>query len=107
MTPAERLEQRQKALKSANRTRLGRAQIKRGLAARKISFREALDHESAQDMKLHVLLRCQYRWGNKRTNTALRASLLSPLHRVGDLTGSQRSLVLKYLREPDGGQSDV
>lgn len=90
-------QQRMDALELANLVRVDRARVKRDLFTRTITFREALDHESVQGMKLYDLLRVQQGWGRTKTGKASRALLISPERRVEDLTAHQRLMVLRYL----------
>jgi hypothetical protein len=61
------------ALEKANRIRLARADVKRDLFARRITFTEALEHECCQTMMVFSLVSAQYRWGRSRTLKLLNA----------------------------------
>lgn len=89
-----------KALRTANRVRLGAAALKRALAAGEITLGEALDDPRAVSLELLALLMAQRRWGIQRARRTVRgASLREPvLHipenkRVGDMTTRQKARI--------------
>jgi len=69
MTSAQ---QRTKALKSANRIRLGRAKARRAISEGKLSVLDALALPCCATASLHSLLLAQRRWGEIKVAKFLR-----------------------------------
>lgn len=90
-----------KALRRANRVRLGLAAVKAEVAAGDLTVAEALEDPRAVSLQLDELLMCQRRWGRARARRAILAAssaggLIVPLsenRRVGDLTPRQRERI--------------
>lgn len=86
--------QHMEALDKANRVRLGRAQVRRDLVARKITLADVLAHPDVQSARLGYVLSWQWRWGGKRVKNLLSALRISETRKVDELTDRQKGLVV-------------
>jgi hypothetical protein len=77
------------ALKRANQLRLEKAQLKRELAAGNVSFREAVEHRSAERATVIELLRALPRFGPTRAQRYARECQIKRTQRCGALTRHQ------------------
>lgn len=93
------MSQHMDALDYANRTRLGRATLKRKVKAGKISIREVLmeNDDCLRNLTVYDFLMWQDRWGHARTKRLLVRAGLSETVTVGALTDRQRLLLLPYI----------
>lgn len=99
-TPPRNIEQRRAALKSANRIRCYRAQLKKDLKAGKASIHLLLLNppEDLESMKLIDLIPAVPKYGKVKTNKTLRVCRISPSKTVGGLSERQRAEIISMLR---------
>jgi hypothetical protein len=83
------------ALAHANRVRLARAELKRGIYAGRVSAAHVVRHcpWEVDTMSLAELLRSQRRWGRTRVRKLLASLQLRETRRVGQLTDRERNLL--------------
>lgn len=95
--------QHMRALERANRVRLARADLKRRVAAGKVSAAEVVLEApwEAQSMPISDLLTSQKRWGHTRCRKFLTRAGVSENRQLRQLTERQR-LVLSSLLMPNG-----
>lgn len=91
------------ALDWANRVRLARSEVRRQVAAGKLTVAAALDHWACQTATIGDVLTWQHRWGRARARRALVAAGVPEARRVEQLTPRQRDAVLA--RVAAGGSS--
>lgn len=94
-----RTEQHLKALESANRIRLGRAKLKRRVAAGEVAAADVLSDipEVARSMSIMELLMSQRRWGRARCRRVLLSLGLSETKQLQSLTPRQRDALVDRL----------
>ena len=99
--------QHMQALAQANRVRLARAALKRGIARGEIAASDVIREcpWETESMTLAELLTSQRRWGRTRARKFLSALALSENKRVGTLTERQRLLLAVELG-PTSGQRE-
>lgn len=99
MTPAERIAQRDAALRSAHRTKTARAELRRAIAAGTRSVADVLRDppDEALSMPVGRLLATQHRWGPGRVAEHLAPLHVNELRKVGDLTDRQRHAIADCL----------
>lgn len=93
-------EQRDAAREKANRVRLYHANLKRDVAAGRLSLTEILDayrSPSVASCRVHALVRSIPRVGSKRTDEAFRKAGISMTATVGSLTARQRGALVDQL----------
>lgn len=88
--PGANQPQHLRALERANSVRLDAAQLRREVAAGRLTLAAALEDPRAQSLTLMRLLTAQRRWGAVRARRMLDAMPCSELLRVRDMTGRQR-----------------
>ena len=88
-----------RALEHANRVRLARAQLKRGVAAGNVRVAEVVVESpwEARSMELSELLMSQKRWGRERCRRLLLALGLPENKQLGTLTERQRAALAAML----------
>lgn len=88
-----------KALEQANRVRLARAELKRGVAAEEQSAAEIVLNcpWEAESMELSDLLMSQRRWGRARCRRLLLGLGLPENKQIGTLTARQRGALVAVL----------
>jgi hypothetical protein len=93
--------QHMQALAHANRVRLARAELKRGIYAGRVSVADVVLECSweVDTMTLAELLRSQRRWGRTRVRKLLASLQLRETRRVGQLTDRERNLLAGTLEE--------
>jgi hypothetical protein len=91
--------QHMQALAHANRVRLARADLKRGICAGRISAADVVRRcpWQVETMTLAELLRSQRRWGRTRVRKLLASLQLRETRKVGQLTDRERNLLAKAL----------
>jgi hypothetical protein len=91
--------QHMQALAHANRVRLARAELKRGIYAGRLSAAEVVRGcpWEVDTMSLAELLRSQRRWGRTRVRKLLASLQLRETRRVGQLTERERNLLATTL----------
>jgi hypothetical protein len=91
-----------RALQRANEVRLARAELKRQIAAGKVSAAEVILSCPSQIDKMTVseLLMSQRRWGQTRCRRVLTAVPLSETKTVGSMTDRQRHALAEMLTAP-------
>lgn len=94
------LQQRREALEKANDVRTKRAQLKRDLAARRVSVHDILlePPECVETMKVLELVLSVPKYGRVKTNKVLQLCRISPSKTVGGLTDRQRTELVSMLR---------
>ena len=92
--------QHMRALAHANRVRLARAELKRGIYAGRVSAADVVRRSpwEAETMTLAELLRSQRRWGRTRVRKLLASLQLRETRRVGQLTERERNLLAGALK---------
>jgi hypothetical protein len=87
--------QHMQALAHANRVRLARAELKRGIYAGRVTAADVVRHcpWEVDTMGLAELLRSQRRWGRTRVRKLLASLQLRETRRVGQLTDRERNLL--------------
>jgi hypothetical protein len=101
--------QRMRALERANRVRLARAELKRGIADGQIAVADVIMNSpwEAESMEIQELLMCQRRWGWTRARKVLAAIPVPENRTVGSLTDRQRrALASKLGQAIPGHQSN-
>ncbi len=98
MAPAP-MPQHMRALAHANRVRLARASLKRGIAAGAVDAAEIVRAcpWEVESMTVGELLRSQRRWGRTRVRKFLFAIALNENRELGRLTTRQRGLLAHEL----------
>lgn len=91
--------QHMRALERANRVRLARADLKRRVAAGKVSAAEVVIHSpwEAESMSICDLLTSQKRWGQTRCRKFLMRAGISETRQLGQLTERQRLVLSSQL----------
>lgn len=91
--------QYEKALVKANRIRLARAEVKRGLVSGKLSIGEVVlnPKEETENWDLFSALICQRRWGRTRARRFLTSMRISEQRTIGTLTERQRGLIAGFM----------
>jgi hypothetical protein len=91
--------QHMQALAHANRVRLARAELKRGIYAGRLDAADVVRHcpWEVDSMTLAELLRSQRRWGRTRVRKLLASLQLRETRRVGQLTERERKLLAAAL----------
>jgi hypothetical protein len=91
--------QHMQALAHANRVRLARADLKRGIYAGRVSAADVVRHcpWQVETMTLAELLRSQRRWGRTRVRKLLASLQLRETRKVAQLTDRERNLLAKAL----------
>ena len=99
--------QHMQALAQANRVRLARAALKRGIARGEITASDVIREcpWETESMTLAELLTSQRRWGRTRARKFLGALALSENKRLGTLTQRQR-LLLSVELGPRSGERE-
>jgi hypothetical protein len=95
--------QHMQALAHANRVRLARADLKRGIYAGRVSAADVVRHcpWQVETMTLAELLRSQRRWGRARTRKFLSSLALNENRELGRLTERQRGVLAAELEAKD------
>ena len=88
-------EQAVNALELANKTRLGRYELRVGLKAGTITLAEAFADEWAQGATVASILKAQRRWGDDRVRRTLTRVPMTEAKLVKDLTPRQRNKLLE------------
>lgn len=98
MVPAA-MPQHMRALAHANRVRLARASLKRGIAAGAVDAAEVVKAcpWEVESMTIGELLRSQRRWGRTRARKFLFSIALNENRELGRLTARQRALLVAEL----------
>lgn len=98
---AHALPQYMRALEQANAIRLARADLKRRIAAGRLSAAEVIldPPEEARSMAVADLLMSQRRWGYTRCRKFLQDLQISETRQLGQMTERQRIAVAQILRE--------
>lgn len=78
------------ALERANAAKLGMRDVKRDVAAGRVSLAEALEDSRSGPMPVLALLMAQPRWGRKRALLALAKCFVEQGARVRELSARQR-----------------
>jgi hypothetical protein len=93
--------QRLRALESANKVRLARAELKRQIADGHLSAAEVIlaCPREASSWTVAELLVSQRRWGSTRCRKFLERNGISEIKPVGDLTDRQRRLLAGQLQD--------
>jgi hypothetical protein len=96
-----------RALQHANRVRLARAELKRRIAAQRISAAEVVLHcpWEAASMEVSDVLMAQRRWGRARCRRLLLSLGLPENKQVGTLTARQRQALAALLTAKTGSSS--
>lgn len=81
--------QNMQALALANKTRLGRADLKRKVRSGEMTVAEVAEHPMARTMTVIELLRSQHRWGTQRAVRWLQDHDMHQLRACKDLTERQ------------------
>lgn len=81
------------ALREANKIRLGRSDVKKKVAAGKLTLVEAATHKQCKNMTIMELLRSQKRWGTQRAIKWLSKNEIRQRRACGDLTERQLGLL--------------
>lgn len=91
--------QHMQALELANRVRLARSALKRGVAGGEIDVAEVVSTApwEAQTMEISELLCSQRRWGLKRCRRFLESLQISEAKKIGSMTGRQREHLARAL----------
>jgi hypothetical protein len=91
-----------RALEHANKVRLARAALKRGIAAGEIRVPDVVIESpwEAQSMELSELLMSQKRWGRERCRRLLLALGIPENKQIGTLTDRQRTALAAMLAAP-------
>ncbi len=84
------MSQHMDALGRANEVRCARAAVRRKLKKGELSLKAALANPHVQGMKAYDLLMAQWKWGPRRTKTALSRAEIFESRRVENLTTRQR-----------------
>ena len=94
--------QRRDALAHANRVRVARAKLKRGIASGEASVAEVVlfPRWDTDTMPLRDLLASQRNWGEVRCRRVLTAMRLNDGKTVGSLTARQRGVLAAWLNSP-------
>ena len=89
-----------RALEHANRVRLARADLKRRVAAGRVSVAEVVVAcpWEAESMSVSELLTSQKRWGRERSRRLLVSLGIPENKRLGTLTARQRAALASMLR---------
>jgi hypothetical protein len=87
--------QHMEALAAANRVRLARAELKRGIYAGRVDAADVVRRcpWQVETMTLAELLRSQRRWGRTRVRKLLASLQLRETRKVGQLTDRERNLL--------------
>lgn len=88
------------ALAKANQVRYARADLKREMAARKVSLEQAMKRPCVRNMTIGELLLALPRYGPTRVVRLLDAVSISECRRICDLTERQRTIVVEALGPP-------
>ena len=91
MTPT--LESSMRGLAAANAVRIAGAQAKREIAAGTLSIADALTDPRCAAVPIGRLLASQWRWGEDRTERALRVIRVGSWRRTDSLTDRQRAVL--------------
>jgi hypothetical protein len=96
--------QHMQALAHANRVRLARASIKRGIAAGDVDAAEIVRQcpWEVESMPVGELLRSQRRWGRTRARKFLFSIAVNENREIGRLTSRQRDLLATELEMRQG-----
>lgn len=91
--------QHMQALQLANRVRLARSALKRGVASGEVSVAEVVTTcpWEAQTMDVSELLCSQRRWGLKRCHRFLESLQISEAKKIGSMTRRQREHLARAL----------
>jgi hypothetical protein len=91
-----------RALEHANRVRLARAELKRGIASGEVRVPDVVVESpwEAQSMELSELLMSQKRWGRERCRRLLLALGIPENKQIGTLTDRQRTALAAMLAAP-------
>ncbi|MDQ3572194.1 MAG: hypothetical protein M3383_04970 [Actinomycetota bacterium] len=97
--PQTHMPQHMEALAEANRVRLARAALKRGVLSGALDAAEVVREcpWEVETMSVGELMRSQRRWGRTRTRKFLDSMNLSENRQLGRLTLRQRSLLASEL----------
>lgn len=98
--PERSLQQRRDALKTANRIRFYRANLKRDIKAHRVSVLDVLlePNEQVETMKVFELLLATPRLGRVKVNKILFQARISPSKTVGGLSQRQRNELVSMVR---------
>jgi hypothetical protein len=98
--------QHMQALAHANRVRLARAELKRGIYAGRVSAADVVRRSpwEVETMNLAELLRSQRRWGRTRVRKLLASLQLRETRMVGQLTDRERNLLASALEAKSSPQ---
>lgn len=98
--------QHMRALERANKVRLARAELKRGVAVGEIDVAEVIleCHWEAQSMAVGDLLMSQRRWGQTRCRKFLAQIPMSEKKTIGSLTDRQRRTLAAMLISAQRGR---
>ena len=103
-------QQHLRALEHANKVRLARAEIKRGIASGRLAVVDVIVDcpWQVESMSISELLMSQKRWGRARCRRLLTSIGIPENKQVGTLTDRQRSAVADVLRSkrPSAERSD-
>jgi len=93
--------QRLQALERANRVRLARAELKRGIASGQVQVADVIlaTPWEASSMPIAELLISQRRWGNERSRRFLASIPIPENKRIGTMTERQRRALAQKLEE--------
>ena len=96
-----KLDQRNKALAKGNEIRIERAQIKKDLKARKITFQALLEYppDSILDMPVLILVQAIPYFGISRINRVVRTCRISHRRTVSDLTERERTQLIAVIEK--------
>lgn len=96
---ATKTPQHLEALESANRVRLFRAELKRDVAAGRITVAAVIiaTPADAENLTLFELLQARRRWGRKRALKFLNAHAIGETKTLGSLTDRQRMALARAL----------
>ena len=99
--------QHMQALAHANRVRLARAELKRGIYAGRVSAADVVLEcpWEVDTMALAELLRSQRRWGRTRVRKLLASLQLRETRRVGQLTHRERNMLAGALEAKCQGRA--
>ncbi len=104
-------QQHLRALEHANRVRLARADMKRGIASGRLGVVDVIVDcpWQAESMSISELLMSQKRWGRARCHRLLMSIGIPENKQVGTLTDRQRSAVADVLRSkrPSAERADM
>lgn len=97
--------QRDKALRRANKVRIGVSDLRKDLKSGKLSLRKALEDPRAQPGQVSHVLKAMPQWGPTRVRHLLIHRLdMNPaieLRRIKNLTKREKKLILEGVAKPD------